>query len=137
MRTRKAPCGYCGAPRAVRLDGRFREHLGAAGGRCAGGGRVVAITVGEAEPGDVLEFAGGRRARVAAVLPSRPAGGSPGCYVTILHGARGVPPGAPFPVLTVCFADTLVRLAGTVMAVPVPAGEGVAALWPARERVPG
>jgi hypothetical protein len=127
VKARKAACGYCGKPRPVRLDGRFREHPGAAGRRCAGGGRVVVITAGEAEPGDVVEFAGGRRARIAAVLPPRPADGSRACYVTIRHDAAGVPAGAPVPVLTVCFADALVRLAGVVMTAPVPADAGVAA----------
>ena len=40
MKARKAACGYCGELRAVRLDGRFREHAGTGGRRCAGGGRV-------------------------------------------------------------------------------------------------
>jgi hypothetical protein len=52
---------------------------------------------------------------------------SPACYVTIRHDGAGVAEGSPVPVLTVCFADTLVRLAGTTAAVPAPADEGVAA----------
>jgi hypothetical protein len=87
----------------------------------------VVIAAGEAEPGDTVEFAGGRQARVAAVLPSPPADDSPACYVTIRHDPAGVPAGAPVPVLTVCFADTLVRLAGTTMTGPIPADEGTAA----------
>jgi len=83
------------------------------------------IAVGEALPGDVIEFVTGRQARVVAVLSPHPADGSPACYVTICHDTAGVPAGSPVPVLTVCFADTLVRLAGA--AVPVPADEGVAA----------
>lgn len=129
MKARRVMCGLCSKPRPVRLDGRFREHLRAAWqGRCAGSGRVVVISAGEAEPGDVIEFAGGRQVRVATVLPPRRADDDfPACYVTIHHDLAAVPAGVPVPVLTVCFADTLVRLAGTVMAAPVPAGEGVAA----------
>lgn len=127
MKARKAPCGYWGELRAVRLDGRFREHMETGGWRCAGGGRAVVIAAGEAQPGDVIEFVTGRQARVAAVLSPRPADGSPACYVTICHDTAGVPAGSPVSVLTVCFADTLVRLAGTAAAAPVPADEGVAA----------
>ena len=47
------------------------------------------------------------------------------CYVTIRHDTADAPAGSP--VLTVCFADTLVRLAGTTAAAPAPADEGVAA----------
>jgi hypothetical protein len=118
VKARKAPCGYRGEPRAVRLDGRFREHMATGGWRCAGGGRAVVIAIGEAQPGDVIEFAGGRQARVAAVLTPRPADDSPARYVTIRHDPAG---------LTVCFVDTLVRLASTVMIAPVPLGEGVPA----------
>lgn len=111
----------------MRLDGRFRVHLGAAGRRCAGGGRVVVIPVGEAEPGDVVEFAGGRRVRVAGVPFSHLTGEFAGRYVTIRHDPAEVPAGAPRRVLTVCFADTLVRLAGIAVSAAVPAGEGAAA----------
>jgi hypothetical protein len=125
MKARKALCGYCEELRAVRLDGRFREHRGTAGGRCAGGGRVVVIPIGEAKPGDVVEFATGRQARVAAVLAPRPADDSPACYVTLCHPAAGVTGDSPVQVLTVCFADTVVRLAGALAT--IPADEGVAA----------
>lgn len=123
MTARKALCGYCGELRPVRLDGRFREHLGVAGRRCAGGGRVVVIPAGEAEPGDVVEFAGGGggRVRVAGVPFSHLTGEFAGRYVTIRHDPADVPAGAPRRVLTVCFADTLVRLAGTVMSAAAPA----------------
>ena len=127
MKARKAACGCCGELRAVRLDGRFREHAGTGGRRCSGGGRVVAITAGEARPGDVIEFVTGRQARVAAVLVPPPAEDPAVCYVTIRHDTADAPAGSPVPVLTVCFADTLVRLAGTTAAPPVPADEGVAA----------
>ncbi len=127
MKARKAACGSCGELRAVRLDGRFREHAGTGGRRCSGGGRAVAITAGEARSGDVIEFATGRRARVAAVLAPPPAEDSAACYVTIRHDTADAPAGTPVPVLTVCFADTLVRLAGTTAAAPAPADEGVAA----------
>jgi hypothetical protein len=126
VKARKAACSYCGELRAVRLDGRFREHAGTGGGRCAGGGRVVVITAGEAMPGDVIEFVTGRQARVAAVLVSLSAEGSPACYVTIRHDTDA-PVSSPVPVLTVCFADTLVRLAGITAVAPTLAGEGVAA----------
>ncbi len=126
MKARKAACGCCGELRAVRLDGRFREHAGTGGRRCTGGGRAVAITAGEAQPGDVIEFVTGRQARVAAVLVPPPAD-SATCYVTICHDTADAPAGFPVPVLTVCFADTLVRLAGTTAASPAPADEGVAA----------
>jgi hypothetical protein len=126
VKARKAACGYCGELRAVRLDGRFREHAGTGGRRCAGGGRVVAITAGEAQPGDVIEFVTGRQARVATVLVPPPAD-SAACYVTICHDTADVPAGSPVLLLTVCFADTLVRLAGTTAAAPAPADEGVAA----------
>jgi len=127
VKARKAACSYCGELRAVRLDGRFREHPGTGGRRCAGGGRAVVIVVGEAVPGDVIEFVTGRRARVAAVLTPRPADDSLACYVTIRHDGAGVAEGVPVPVLTVCFADTLVRLAGTTTALQAPADEEVAA----------
>ncbi len=126
MKARKAACGCCGELRAVRLDGRFREHAGTGGRRCSGGGRVVVITAGEVRPGDVIEFVTGRQARVGAVLVP-PAADSAACYVTIRHDTAGVRAGSPVPVLTVCFADALVRLAGTTAAAPAPADEGVAA----------
>jgi len=127
VKARKAECGSCGELRAMRLDGRLREHRRAAGRRCSGGGRAVAITAGEARPGDVIEFVTGRQARVAAVLAPPPAEDSATCYVTIRHDTADAPAGSPVPVLTVCFADTLVRLTGTTAAVPAPADEGVAA----------
>jgi hypothetical protein len=83
------------------------------------------IAVGEAKPGDVVEFVTGRQARIAAVLTPRPADDTPGCYVTICHDTADVPNGSPAPVLTVCFADELVRLAGTTAAAPqAPGGRG-------------
>jgi len=127
VKARKVSCGHCGELRAVRRDGRLREHQGFAGARCAGGGRAAAIAVADAEPGDAVEFATGRQVRVAAVSVSRPAADD-AAYVTIRHDAAGVPAGSPVPVLTVCFVDTIVRLAGTSTAVmpTLPAG-GVAA----------
>jgi hypothetical protein len=72
---------------------------------------VIAAEV--TRPGDVVVFAAGRTAQVAAVSSAERDAG-PGLdgtrYVTLHHSPSGIPAGCPVPVVTVCLGGTPVGL---------------------------
>ncbi len=80
------------------------------------------LPAGESLPGDVIAFAGGREVTVARVAFSQSPGAGQAAYVTVFHASVRDGLDASVPVVTICMAETLVRLAGHVRA-----AEGVAA----------